>query len=357
MDIGIVGLPNSGKTTIFNALTRGEVEPTTYASGRVEVHTAVVNVPDPRLDMLAQLIKPQKVTYAHITYHDIAGMPATSGALPPQLLNLIAPNDALVHVVRCFHNPSVPHPLGSVDPARDRRLLDEEFILSDLAIVEGRLERLAKQKYKGTPQEREHMAREEALLQKLHPVLAAGEPLRTVSLSEEEEKLIRSYAFLSLKPQLIVFNIDDEGDDPSEELTPPWPHTRGLALRGRLEMELAQMSPEEATEFMEMFDIEELGLNRVLRVSYELLDLISFFTISEKEVRAWTIRRGSTALEAAGTIHSDMARGFIRAEVIRWDELVRIGSLAKARKQGALRLEGKGYVVQDGDVLYIRFNV
>ncbi len=357
MDLGIVGLPNSGKTTIFNALTRGQIEPTTYASGRVEVHTAVVDVPDPRLDMLAQLIRPQKVTHAQITYHDIAGVGITQGTPSPQLLNLIAANDALVHVVRCFTNPAVPHPLGTVNPARDRQRLDEEFILSDLAIVESRLERLAKQKYKGTPQERERMAKEEALLQKLHPILAAGHPLRTVSLSAEEIHLLRGYAFLSLKPQLIIFNIDDDGDDPSEELTPQWPHTRGLALRGRLEMELAQMPPEEAAEFMAMFDIQELGLNRVVRASYELMDLISFFTVSEKEVRAWTLRRGSTALEAADTIHSDMARGFIRAEVIRWDELVRIGSLAEARKQGALRLEGKDYIVQDGDVLYIRFNV
>lgn len=357
MEIGIVGLPNSGKTTVFNALTRGRAETTAYASGRVEVHTAVVNVPDPRLDMLARLVRPQKVTYAHVTYNDIAGVSAERDALSPQLLNLISANDALLHVVRCFRNPAVPHPLGEVDPARDVRLLDEEFILSDLSIVEGRLERLAKQKYKGTPQEREQMAREEALLLRLRDVLAEGRPLRCVDLDPEEERIVRSFAFLSLKPQLVVFNIDDEGEDPSASLTPPWPRTRGLALRGRLEMELAQMDPEEAQEFMAMFDIQELGLNRVIRASYELLDLISFFTLNEKEARAWTIRRGSTALEAAGTIHSDMARGFIRAEVISWEDLVRFGSLAEARRQGAVRLEGKDYVVQDGDVLYIRFNV
>lgn len=357
MDLGIVGLPNSGKTTVFNALTRGKAETTAYASGRVEVHTAVVNVPDPRLEMIAQQVRPQKVTYAQVTYHDIAGLPAERGTLSPQLLNLISANDALVHVVRCFQNPAVPHPLGSVDPARDLQLVEEEFMLSDLAIVEGRLERLAKQKYKGTPQEREQMAKEEKLLERLRQTLAEGKPLRTVTLEPDEERMVRSFAFLSLKPQLVVFNIDDDGEDPSDELTPPWPRTRGLALRARLEMELVQMDPEEAAEFMAMFDIEELGLNRVIRASYELLDLITFFTVSEKEVRAWALPRGSTALDAAGTIHSDMARGFIRAEVIRWDELVRYGSLAEARRQGAVRLEGKDYIVQDGDVLYIRFHV
>lgn len=356
MELGIVGLPNSGKTTVFNALTRGQAETTAYASGRVEIHTAVVNVPDPRLEMIAQQVRPQKVTYAQVTYHDIAGIPAERGVLSAQLLNVISANDALVHVVRCFHNPAVPHPLGSVDPARDVQLLEEEFMLSDLAIVEGRLERLAKQKYKGTPQEREHMAREEALLERLRGLLAEGKPLRAASLDADEERMVRSFAFLSLKPQLVVFNIDDEGEDPSEQLTPPWPRTRGLALRARLEMELVQMDPEEAAEFMAMFDIEELGLNRVVRASYELLDLITFFTVSEKEVRAWSLRRGSTALDAAGKIHSDMARGFIRAEVIRWDEFVRYGSLAEARRQGAVRVEGKDYVVQDGDVLYIRFH-
>ncbi len=357
MDIGIVGLPNSGKTTVFNALTRGQAETTAYASGRVEVHTAVVNVPDPRVDMLAKLFKPRKVTYAQVTYHDIAGVRAEKGTFSPQLLNLISTNDALLHVVRCFHNPAVPHPLDRVDPARDVRLLEEEFMLSDQAIIEGRLERLAKQKGKGTPQERERMAQEEEVLRRLLAVLQKGKPLRSVDLTPEEEKLVRSYAFLSLKPQLVLFNIDDEGEDPSEELTPPWPRTKGLALRGRLEMELAQMDPEEAAEFMAMFGVEELGLSRVIRASYELLGLISFFTVGEKEVRAWTIPEGSTALEAAEAIHSDLARGFIRAEVIRWDDLLRVGSLAEARKQGLLRLEGKEYVVQDGEIVHIRFNV
>ncbi len=357
MEIGIVGLPNSGKTTVFNALTRGQAETTAYASGRVEVHTAVVAVPDPRLEMLAQVFKPEKVTPAHVTYNDIAGVRAERTPFPPQLLNLIAPNDALLHVVRCFHNPIVPHPLDSVNPARDMQLLEEEFILSDLNIVEGRLERLAKMKGKGTRAEREHMAREEEVLLRLRDVLNEGRPLRSIDLGEEEERLVRSYAFLSLKPQLVVFNIDDEGEDPSEELTPPWPRTRALALRARLEMELAQMAPEEAQEFMQMFDIEELGLHRVIRESQHLLGLITFFTGNEREVRAWHIPRGSTALEAAGSIHSDLARGFIRAEVIRWDDLVRVGSWAEARKQGLLRLEGKDYIVQDGDVLLIRFNV
>jgi len=192
MEIGIVGLPNSGKTTIFNALTRGQAETTAYASGKVEVHTAVVDVPDPRVDMLADLFKPKKVTYAQVTYNDIAGLRAEKGAFSPQLLNIISTNDALLHVVRCFHNPAVPHPLEKVDPRRDVQLLEEEFMLSDLAIIEGRLERLSKQKGKGTPQEREHMAAEEALLLRLRDVLQEGKPLRAVDISPEEERLIRS---------------------------------------------------------------------------------------------------------------------------------------------------------------------
>ncbi len=357
MEVGVIGLPNSGKTTVFNALTRGEAETTAYASGKVEVHTAVVDVPDPRVGMLAELFHPRKVTYAQVTYNDIAGLRAEKGSFSPQLLNIISANDALVHVVRCFHNPAVPHPLETVDPERDVQLLEEEFILSDLAIIEGRLHRLAKQKGKGTPQEREHMAEEAALLQRLQEVLQEGRPLRALDLSPEEERLIRSYAFLSLKPQLIVFNIDDDSDVPDNLPIPPWPRTAGLALRGRLEMELAQMDPEEAAEFMAMFDVQELGLSRVIRASYELLGLISFFTVGEDEVRAWTIRQGSMAVDAAGAIHTDLARGFIRAEVIHWDDLLRLGSLAEARKQGLLRLEGKEYVVRDGDVIHVRFNI
>jgi len=357
MEVGVIGLPNSGKTTVFNALTRGEAETTAYASGKVEVHTAVVDVPDPRVGMLAELFHPRKVTYAQVTYNDIAGLRAEKGSFSPQLLNIISANDALVHVVRCFHNPAVPHPLETVDPERDVQLLEEEFILSDLAIIEGRLHRLAKQKGKGTPQEREHMAEEAALLQRLQEVLQEGRPLRALDLSPEEERLIRSYAFLSLKPQLIVFNIDDDSDVPDNLPIPPWPRTAGLALRGRLEMELAQMDPEEAAEFMAMFDVQELGLSRVIRASYELLGLISFFTVGEDKVRAWTIRQGSMAVDAAGAIHTDLARGFIRAEVIHWDDLLRLGSLAEARKQGLLRLEGKEYVVRDGDVIHVRFNI
>jgi len=357
MEVGVIGLPNSGKTTVFNALTRGEAETTAYASGKVEVHTAVVDVPDPRVGMLAELFHPRKVTYAQVTYNDIAGLRAEKGSFSPQLLNIISANDALVHVVRCFHNPAVPHPLETVDPERDVQLLEEEFILSDLAIIEGRLHRLAKQKGKGTPQEREHMAEEAALLQRLQEVLQEGRPLRALDLSPEEERLIRSYAFLSLKPQLIVFNIDDDSDVPDNLPIPPWPRTAGLALRGRLEMELAQMDPEEAAEFMAMFDVQELGLSRVIRASYELLGLISFFTVGEDEVRAWTIRQGSMAVDAAGAIHTDLARGCIRAEVIHWDDLLRLGSLAEARKQGLLRLEGKEYVVRDGDVIHVRFNI
>ncbi|HEY66206.1 MAG TPA: redox-regulated ATPase YchF [Caldilineae bacterium] len=362
MQIGIIGLPQSGKTTIFRALTGGRAERSTFAPGGLQVQTAIVNVPDPRLDALGERFQPRRTVHAQIQYTDIGGLErglGEAGGLSGPLLNQIAQNDALMVVLRAFPSAIVPHPEGSIDPARDLAIIQDELMLSDMALIERRLQRLRERMSKGgTPAEREANAREMALLERLMAVLEAGRPLRDEPLSPDEERMLRGYGFLTQKPLLIIVN---QGDDPADDLpmpkAPEGERITMLALRGQLEMELAQMSPEEAAEFLAEFGIEELGLYRVVRASYEVLGLITFFTMNEEEIRAWALRRGGTALEAAATIHTDLARGFIRAEVIEYDRLLEAGSLAEARRRGWLRLEGKDYIVQDGEMLYIRFNV
>jgi GTP-binding protein YchF len=363
MQIGIVGLPNSTKTTIFNALTRSQVAVATYSTGQVETNTALVQVPDPRVERLQEMFHPRKTTYARVEYNDIAGLRAgisQDGGLDGRLLNAIAQNDALLHVIRAFADERIPHPEGAVDPARDLALLDLEFLLSDLAIVERRMERLAhdlgrKGAYAGRQQDEDEFY----LLMRLKENLEQEIPIRDVPLDPEETKRLRGYAFLTGKPVLVVLNVGDAGSDDPAEYVPDYSHrsTEAISLRGGLEMEIAQLEPEEAALFMEEYGIVEPGLKRMIRLSYALLGQQSFFTVGEDEVRAWTIPQGATAVEAAGTIHSDLARGFIRAEVIPYIDLIAAGSMAAARKQGLLRLEGRQYVVQDGDVLTILFNV
>ncbi len=356
MEIGIIGLPNSGKTTIFNALTRSDTATAAFSSGQVEVHTAVVNVPDPRVDQLSAMFKPRKTTYAQVTYNDIAGLGqgAARSGLSGALLNAMAANDALMLVVRAFEDENVPHPNQTVDPARDLAAMEAELILSDMTIIDRRLERLAGGKHRGTPEERKRMAQEEALLSRLMDALEAETPLRELELDEAERKMLGGFGLLSLKPLLRVINMGDEDDEARfQHLL----DDRTLLLRGRLEAEIAQMAPEEATEFLAEFGIQEPGLNRAIRICYAMLGLQSFFTVGEDEVRAWTVRRNTLAPEAAGVIHSDLQKGFIRAETVAYEDLMACGSMADARRQGKLRLEGKEYVVQDGDILNIRFNV
>ncbi len=360
MQIGIIGLPNSSKTTIFNALTRGHVETTPVPASTAEVHTAMVDVPDPRVGVLSEMFRPRRTTYAQVQYNDIAGLApgvGKNGGIPGVLLNALNQNDALLHVVRAFEDDTVPHPEGSVDPARDLAALDTELLLSDLLIVETRLERLQKDLQSPQPARREAAAREQALLLRLKEALEAGLPLRDLELTPEEEKSLRGFAFLTLKPVLVALNIGDHGESVAGSLGYDHKRTQVLELRGRLEMEIAQMQGEEAEAFLAEYGISEPTLNRLIRSSYELLGLQSFFTVGEDEVRAWTVRQGATAVEAAGAIHSDLARGFIRAEVVSYDDLIAAGSLAAAKERGALRLQGKDYVVRDGDILNIRFNV
>lgn len=356
MQIGIIGLPNSGKTTIFNALTRSDTATAAFSSGQVEVHTAVVDVPDVRVDRLSAMFHPKKTTYAQVTYNDIAGFGkgAAKAGIAGPLLNAMAANDALLLVVRAFADENVPHPDDTINPARDLSTMESELILNDMTIIDRRLERLNGQKNRGTPEERKQMAVEELLLQRLMAVLDEERPLRAVEVSETERKLLGGFGLLSLKPMLRVINA---GDDANEADFADLLGERTFLLRGRLEAEIAQMAPEDAAEFLTDFGIAEPGLSRAIRFCYDMLGLLSFFTVGEDEVRAWTVPVGATAPEAAGAIHSDLRKGFIRAETVSYDELIAAGSLAEVKKHGRFRLEGKEYVVQDGDVIHFRFNV
>lgn len=356
MRLGIIGLPQSGKTTVFNALTRGH-QPTTMSGGRYEVHTAVVDVPDERVDRLSALFKPEKTIYAKVTYADITGLEGTAdkAGVSGQLLNQLTQMDGFVHVVRCFENQNVPHPSGSIDPTRDIVAMDGELLLNDLIAVERKQERLADERRKGGGRDRGVIDREIVLFEKLHAALAADTPLRDVDLSAEEEKALSGFGFLTRKPVLILLNLSEEQTSPALEYSHQ--RSRLVPLFGKLEMDLAQLPPEDAELFMSEYGIQELGLQRVIGLSYDLMGLQSFFTVGEDEVRAWTIQCGVPAVEAAGVIHTDLQKGFIRAEVVRYEDLIALGGLAEARQKGKLRLEGKEYIVQDGEIVHIRFNL
>jgi hypothetical protein len=354
MRLGIIGLPQSGKTTIFNALTRGN-EPTGAAVGRMEVHTAVVDVPDERVDRLSEMFHPKKTIYAKVTYADVAGLggAADKGEISGQLLNQLAQMDGFIHAVRCFENPSVAHIHESIDPLRDIQLMDEEFLLNDQIMVERKVEKLNEEQKRFMGRDKAVVEREAALFTKLQEAFNAFIPLRDLDFSDEEEKIMQGFGFLSRKPILVLLNLGDGQAAPNVE----YAHKRSkvVDLQGRLEMDLAQLPEADAAMFMEEYGIKELGLSRLIRESYDLLGQQSFFTVGEDEVRAWTVNRGAFAPVAAGVIHSDMEKGFIRAEVISYADMIETGSLAEARSKGKLRLEGKQYQVQDGDILNIRF--
>ena len=356
MRLGIIGLPQSGKTTILNTLTHGD-QPTGAAVGRMEVHTAVINVPDVRVDRLSEMFHPKKKIYAKVTYADIAGLgsAADKGEISGQLLNQLTQMDGFIEVVRCFESALVPHAHGCVDPVRDIQLMDEELLLNDQIKVERKLERLAEEYKKGGGRDKTIIERETVLFEKLQDVLSTATPLRDISLTIEEEKILSGFGFLSRKPLLILLNLGEEQAQP--EIQYGHQRSRIVSLQGKLEMDLGQLSDEDAALFMKEYGIEELGLSRMIRTSYDLLGLLSFFTIGEDEVRAWTVRRGALAPEAAGEVHTDFQKGFIRAEVITFDDLMEAGSMAEGRSKGKLRLEGKQYPVQDGDIISIRFSV
>lgn len=367
MQLGIIGMERSGKTTIFNAVTRGEAS-TGYGGG-TEPNIGVVKVPDDRLDQLSGLFQPKKTTPADIRYVDFPGAGTAfgpgGGGPGARFLSELARCDALVHVARAFDDPSVAHPDGSVDPYRDIAAMDLELAFADLALIEKRVERIREATKAAKPADRDVADRELALLRRIQEGIESELPLRAQQFTDEERKMLTTYQFLTAKPLLIVLNVCDDDAPRAAEVEAEarsrqsLPHTDVAALAGKLEAELARIPEDEADLFREEMGLagQESSLARMIRLSYRLVGLISFFTVGPDECRAWTVRAGTAAQQAAGKIHSDLERGFIRAEVVPWDDLLRCGSLAEAKKQAKLRLEGKQYVVHDGDVMHVLFNV
>ncbi|MEP6808127.1 MAG: DUF933 domain-containing protein [Chloroflexota bacterium] len=362
MQVTIVGLPGSGKTTVFNALTGAHADTGGFSGGRAAPNVGVVKVPDERLDRLSELFHPRKTVPADVTYVDVAipAGAAREGTVNPDVLALIRNADALLHVARGFEGSGAD---GPPDLWRDVDELDLEFTIADLTVIEKRLEKLRTSGRHGSPTEREANAQEEELLARLEPDLSAGRPLRAVQLSDDDELRLRGYRFLTQKPVLVVLNID-EGQlagvpdlEAAGRARYAQPQSDVAALGGKIEAELAQLSADDAALFMEDLGIAEPSRGRVIRLTYDLLGLFSFFTAGEDECRAWTLSAGANAVDAAAAIHSDLARGFIRAEVVTFDDLMASGSMVEARKRGLLRSEGKTYAVRDGDVIEVLFNV
>ncbi len=356
MKLGIVGLPKVGKTTLFNTLTGSQQDTDKFAASK-KTHVAMAKVPDDRLARLRDLYKPKRYVPATVHYVDIPGM-EKGGSQESIDLAELRTVDALVHVVRAFDDPELPRSEGSTDPASDVEMLDLELIFADHEIVSRRLERLAKQAKGGLKPDE---ARQQQLLADIVlPALDEEKPVRAIELVADDEKLLRGFQLLSAKPILVVLNVEEDqvaSATPDSLGVATNEHCAALVVSAPIEEEISRLDSEEQEEFLGELGLKEPSLDRVLRASYELLGRISFFTVGEKEVRAWTIRTGTTAVNAAGVIHSDIQRGFIRAEVIAWDELLRLGSLSAARDEGSLRLEGKDYVVRDGEVVHFRFNV
>jgi ribosome-binding ATPase len=366
MQIAIVGLARAGKTTVFNTLTRGSAQ--TGGFGGMTVNVGVVKVPDERLTRLTQLYQPRREVAADVTYVDLPAPPLSPDGrqpaeIPADQLAQLRNADELLHVVRAFDDPAVAHPDGMLDPRRDVERLDLEFVLADLAVAERRIEKLQTSGRHGTAAEREQNERELAVLERLAEGLRAGLPIRDVELGDDEQKRIRGFRFLTEKPVLLLLNIGEPDIARADDIVADFAagyqrrHSRVAALSARIEMEIGQLDEAEAAVFRADLGLTESSLERVIRLSYELLGLISFFTVGPDETRAWTIAAGSTAVDAAAAIHSDLARGFIRAEVVRYEDLIECGSEAEARKRGLLRSEGRNHPVHDGDVVRVLFNV
>jgi GTP-binding protein YchF len=354
---GLIGFPSSGKTALFQLLTSVREAP---RAGKADANVGVSRVPDERLDKLTSMFNPRKRVPATVEFADIAG---TSGAKTgAQALLDVAPfrnADALLHVVRMFRDPSVPHPAGSVDPARDVRAMEDEVILADLGVVERRLERLERDLKKSNNAD---LRKEQQILLRCREALEAGRPLRALELPSDDARRLRGFQLLSAKPLLLVLNLDEadlpQADDAVRlaalESFMSGAATRAVPICAKIELEIAQLDESDAAAFMADLGLRESGLDRVIRASYDLLGYISFFTVGEDECRAWSIPRETPAVLAAGEIHTDISRGFIRAEVVSYDALVSRGSLAACRDRGELRLEGKDYIVLDGDVINFR---
>ncbi len=365
VDIGIVGLSKSGKTTIFNGLTKGKAATGTY-SAKAQANIGMASVPDERIQKLAEIFHPKKSVYAEVKYIDIGASVkemAMDKGIGGQLLNQLSTVDVLVNVVRAFKDDSLPHPEGSIDPARDIEAMNMELAFSDLAILEKRLERMEGSLKAAKAAERLVYQKEQETLLKIKASLEKDLPIREMALTADEIKSISNYQFLTAKPILNLVNLGEEQLSQAKALEEEYnkkyatAKCRVIASCGKLEMELSQMGDEAMEEFRKELGMQESGLDRTIKVSYELLDLISFLTAGEDECRAWPIKKGIEAVKAAGKIHTDIERGFIRAEVVHYTDLLKCGGLVEAKRQGLLRLEGKTYIVQDGDVVNYLFNV
>lgn len=364
MKLGIVGLPNVGKSTLFNSLTKAGAESANYPFCTIDPNVGIVSVPDKRLKVLADLYNSEKITPAIIEFVDIAGLVkgASKGeGLGNQFLSHIREVDAIVHVVRCFEDSNIIHVEGSVDPQRDIETINLELIFSDLEVLERRIAKTAK----GAKNDKD-LAKELELLERLKRHLEEGKPAKTLPAEEEEMKLISAYNLLTAKPVIYAANVSEEdyandGGDNAYVKTvreiAANENSEVFVISARIEQEMAELDDEERKIFLEEMGLEESGLDKLIKASYRLLGLISYLTAGPKETRAWTIKAGTKAPQAAGKIHSDFERGFIRAEIVNYDDLVKCGSYNAAREKGLVRLEGKDYVVQDGDVILFRFNV